>query len=84
MGRPMTAAEQHTALSSMVHLLGISVPELWLEYFAMGGDLEAFDLEAYLYGVATLPPTDRSVLGQVLWELDPVSFDLAANAAETR
>lgn len=50
MGRPMTAAEQHTALSSTVHLLGISLPELWLEYFAMGGNLELFDLEAYIYG----------------------------------
>lgn len=83
MGRPMTAAEQHTALSSTVHLLGISLPELWLEYFAMGGNLELFDLEAYIYGMDTLPPVDRSMLEQVLWELDPVIFSLATDASET-
>lgn len=83
MGRPMTAAEQYTALSSTVHLLGISLPELWLEYFAMGGNLELFDLEAYIYGMDTLPPVDRSMLEQVLWELDPVIFSLATDASET-
>jgi hypothetical protein len=82
MGKPMTAAEQHIALSSAVHLLGIGLPELWLEYFAMGGNLELFDLEAYIYAIATLPPMDRAMLEQVLWELDPAIFDVAFNAPE--
>lgn len=83
MGKPMTAAEQHIALSSAVHLLGIGLPELWLEYFAMGGDFELFDLETYIYGMATLPPMDRAILEQVPWELDPVIFSLAADASES-
>lgn len=83
MGKPMTAAEQHIALSSATHVLGIGLPELWLEYFAMGGSLELFDLEAYIHGLATLPPMDRAVLEQVLWELDPAIFDLAFDASDT-
>ncbi|KQN95935.1 hypothetical protein ASF21_15435 [Arthrobacter sp. Leaf234] len=81
MGRPMTAAEQYTALSSTVHLLGISLPDLWLEYYAMGGNLELLDLDAYVYGINTLPAVDRSMLEQVLRELDPVIFNLATDAS---
>jgi hypothetical protein len=34
----------------------LPVSQLWLRYFALGGDAQPLDVDAYLHGLAELPP----------------------------
>jgi hypothetical protein len=81
MGRQLTAAEHQTALSDAAHLIGVTPFDLWIDYFALCGNLTFFDIEAYIYGLAPLPLAERSILDQALWELDPAIHAFTANAA---
>lgn len=83
MGKPMNAAEHHTALSDAAHLIGVQPYALWLNYFGLCGNLTPLDIEAYICGLAPLPAADRSILEQALWELDPVLYGLAVHATRT-
>ena len=48
--------------------VGMSIDDLWLRYFALGGMSTALEVEAYLLG-ALLPPThDHDVLAVALNE----------------
>lgn len=48
--------------------VGMSVDDLWMRYFALGGMSTALEVEAYLLG-ALLPPThDHDVLAVALNE----------------
>jgi hypothetical protein len=48
---------------------GLTLEELWLKYFALGGMMELFDMDAYLYGASDLPPLEQDILAQSLEEL---------------
>jgi hypothetical protein len=41
--------------------VGLSIPDLWMRYFALGGMSTALEMEAMLYG-ALVPPTHDSDL----------------------
>ena len=42
--------------------------ELWLRYLAVGGHGDVFDIDAYLHGVAPLPPFECDMLACALNE----------------
>jgi hypothetical protein len=42
--------------------------ETWLAYFGAGGDLDEWDVDAYLHGVLQLPALDRDLLAIALNE----------------
>lgn len=44
--------------------------ELWMRYWANGGEAQQFEFEAYLHGLYELDPFDLEVLTWVLEELD--------------
>lgn len=47
----------------------ITIPELWLKYYSVGGNRREFDIDAYLYGMTALPAGDRDLLAIALNEL---------------
>ena len=47
---------------------GLSVPDLWYRYFALGGMRSALDVEAYLYGALIADAYDRDLLSVALNE----------------
>lgn len=47
---------------------GLSVHELWLGCFELGGDVGPLELEAYLHGLMPLAAAQRDVLSQAVNE----------------
>ena len=46
----------------------LTVQDLWLRYLALGGSGDAFDLDGYLQGLATLETFQQDVLAQAVNE----------------
>lgn len=46
----------------------LTVGELWLKYFALGGSADQLELEAYLYGVHAFPALERGLVVQAVNE----------------
>lgn len=47
---------------------GLSLAELWLRYFELGGMSTGFELEGYLYGVLTPSTHEHDVIAHALNE----------------
>lgn len=47
---------------------GLSITELWLRYFALGGNSTALQVEAYLYGALTPSAHDHDVVAHAINE----------------
>lgn len=47
----------------------MSVRDLWLRYFSLGGAAGATELEAYLQGIMPLPAVERDILTHSINEL---------------
>ncbi|MHA7146502.1 hypothetical protein ACX80U_17475 [Arthrobacter sp. TmT3-37] len=62
-------ADQYAAAFSLMHLAGITVGELWVYYFSIGGSVGEFEVNAYLHGLIRLPALDRDLLSQSLNEM---------------
>lgn len=63
-----SAAEQRHALSRAFQHAQLPVSQLWLRYFALGGDADPVDIDAYLHGLAELPTTQRDILAHAVNE----------------
>src|SRR3954452_14005786 len=51
----------------------LTLEQLWMRYFALGGSLSLLELDAYLNGLVTLPRVDRDMLAHaVTGRLDEV------------
>jgi hypothetical protein len=48
--------------------VGLSIPDLWMRYFALGGMSTTFEMEAILYGALVPLTHDRDVLAVALNE----------------
>lgn len=48
--------------------LGLSVLELWIEYFALGGRVDAHGFAAYLRAASDLSDTEHNVIAHALNE----------------
>jgi hypothetical protein len=48
--------------------VGLSVGELWIRYFAVGGMSEPLEMEAVLFGALVASPADRDLLAVALNE----------------
>jgi hypothetical protein len=48
--------------------------QLWLSYFALGGEADQFEVDAYLNGVMALPPLQHDILAHAINErLDEIA-----------
>lgn len=53
---------------------GLSVDEMWLRYFGLGGEASRFELDAYLNGAIALTPLQHDVLAHAINErLDEIA-----------
>lgn len=48
---------------------GITVGELWVTYYGLGGRVSEFEVQAYLGGLLVLPAGERSILADAMNEL---------------
>lgn len=62
---PRQSGLLRTALSSS----DISVSELWLRYFSIGGTAGEYEVEAYVHSLLSLPVIQRDLLAQAANEL---------------
>jgi len=79
-------------LRSALQAAGISVGDLWLHYFSLGGAVGEYEVEAYLQGLLALPALQRDLLAMAANELieelprprAPYSDEFTGDAAESR
>lgn len=61
--------DQHLEeLRRVLPLADLSVGQLWLRYFAIGGSVGQFEIEAYLFAAHQLPVLECDLLVQALNE----------------
>ncbi|MBG6224928.1 hypothetical protein IWX63_001490 [Arthrobacter sp. CAN_A2] len=61
----------------------LSIDDVWVRYYGLGGEISAFELQAYLAGLLSLPPSERNLLAEAtneLLELTPVQFRVPVDA----
>ncbi len=74
---PPPAAEQQQlrAVTAAVERAGLPLEQLWLRYFALGGDAGPVEIEAHLQGLMRLPTLQRDMLAQAVNErLDELNW----------
>jgi len=65
MDRPERApldADQGSALQRAFRQADLTLEELWMRYFALGGDADLIDVDAHLAGLGPLPQTQQDML----------------------
>jgi hypothetical protein len=74
--------DRHRLLAA-VRAGGLSVEQLWLRYFALGGDAGRVEVEAYLRDLMPLPAFQHDMLALAINErLDEIAPPRAPYAAE--
>ncbi|RSM37661.1 serine/threonine-protein phosphatase [Amycolatopsis balhimycina DSM 5908] len=69
------AVEQQRTLALAFKRAELSVEDLWLRYFGVGGESGFIDIDAYLHGLADLPPLERDTLALAVNErLDELTW----------
>jgi hypothetical protein len=69
----LTEPEQRRELRAALQAMEITVGELWLNYFSIGGAVGEYEVEAYLQGLVSLPAMQRDLLAWAADELIDVS-----------
>ncbi|EME55687.1 PP2C family protein-serine/threonine phosphatase [Amycolatopsis decaplanina] len=68
------AEEQRRIVAACFARTGLTMEQLWLRYFALGGDVSEGGLEAYLQGLLPLPRIQRDMVAHAVNErLDELS-----------
>jgi len=62
---PDRAAEQQRSLALAFEHAELSVEDLWLRYFGVGGEAGFIDVDAYVNGLSDLPPLERDTLVEI-------------------
>jgi hypothetical protein len=69
MGFDPHESKQQQALRAVLKAEDITVGELWLHYFSIGGAVGEYEVEAYLQGLLSLPVIQRDLLAMAANEL---------------
>ena len=69
MGFDPTEPEQRRQLRAALQAMDITIGELWLNYFSIGGAVGEYEVEAYLQGLLSLPGVQRDLLAMAANEL---------------
>jgi hypothetical protein len=59
---------QRAAIEGAVRYAELTLEQLWTRYFALGGDLDLVDVDAFLAGLVQLPPLQRDMLAHAVNE----------------
>lgn len=69
-----------------MHVGRLNPWDVWFRYFALTGDLDMFEIRAYLNGLTTLDPYDRDLVSHAINELiienPPPTAPLSTDATE--
>jgi len=65
---PSPEEEQRTALERGWRNADLTLDQLWTRYFALGGNLDPVDVEAFLAGLVPLPAAERDMLAHAVNE----------------
>ncbi len=82
MGSDVYEPEQRTRLKQVLDAVDITVGELWLQYFGMGGSAGEYEVQAYVEGVLSLPVSDRDLLAMAANEMVDGTSSLQAPYAD--
>lgn len=63
------AEEQRSLIDAAVVESGLSVGDVWLRYFSLSGDVDEYEVEAYLTGIMPLPPLECDLIALAVNEL---------------
>jgi len=75
--------QQRTAAQALQRA-ELTMEQLWLRYFALGGDAGLIDIDAYIHGVSGLPPLQRDILAHAVNErLDELSLTQRSSYTRT-
>jgi hypothetical protein len=66
--QPKSSDEHQRALTEAFRGAELTVEELWLRYFALGGDAGKVEVEAYLSGLMPLPSLQHNILAHAINE----------------
>ncbi|MEV6912471.1 PP2C family protein-serine/threonine phosphatase [Amycolatopsis sp. NPDC051071] len=70
----LPAEEQRRIVAACFARTGLTLKQLWLRYFALGGDVGELELDAFLQGLTTLPRIQRDMVAHAVNErLDEVT-----------
>ena len=61
--------QQSRLLSRALNSAGIRPGELWLRYFSIGGNVDEYEVDAYIQSMLSLPPSERDLLAHAANEL---------------
>lgn len=61
-------SEQRRRFAESLRHADVSIEELWLRYFTLGGQAGQFEVEAYIHGAIALPALQRDILAHALNE----------------
>ncbi|TNB70282.1 hypothetical protein FHJ30_15785 [Arthrobacter sp. BB-1] len=61
--------EQRSRLNQALAAADVTAGELWLRYFGMSGSAGEYEVQAYLEGLLSLPPSERDLLAMAANEL---------------
>jgi hypothetical protein len=83
---PRTAAAQQRSFARAVQHAQLSIDELWLDYFALGGEAGPLEVDAYLHGLTELPVGQRDLLAHTVneWLTRPSGNHLATYSRTMR
>ena len=59
---------QRPAWRASLDFAGLSLEQLWIRYFGIGGNADLVDLDAHLTGLVTLPPAEADLLAHTINE----------------
>ncbi|MBB5957978.1 hypothetical protein FHS29_004586 [Saccharothrix tamanrassetensis] len=59
--------QQHSITTALRHAQ-LTIDELWIRYFALGGEVGLIDIDAYVHGISGLPPLQRDILAHAVNE----------------
>lgn len=92
MGFEAVEPEQRQLLKKALDDARLSVPDVWMTYFSLGGEAGEYEVDAYINGSLSLPPLQRDILAHAANELidqlparprAPYSADLDRRRART-
>ncbi|WDF34788.1 hypothetical protein PTW37_07840 [Arthrobacter agilis] len=69
MDKPDPDQQQFALTFDAMKRVNISVGDLWLHYFSMGGGVDEYEVNAYLHGLIDLPDYERDCVAQAVNEL---------------
>ena len=64
-----TPEEQRQRTLHAIQCSGLDVQSVWVRYFSFTGDVDEFEVDAYLNGLITLTPLDRDLVSLAVNEL---------------